>query len=103
MMIERSKYLRNQRNCSLPRHHIAVTGVFSRAMRCEDIVTARLAGVDVAQEEGRSERHRLEHGIESLIGKNCFNVHSALRKDQSAASGVAEYVDQERRKSQSSF
>jgi hypothetical protein len=55
MMIERSKYLRNQRNCSLPRHHIAVTGVFSRAMRYEDIVTARLAGVDVAQEEGRSE------------------------------------------------
>jgi hypothetical protein len=55
MMIERSKYPRNQRNCSPPRHHIAVTGVFSRVMRCEDIVTARLAGVDAAQEEGRSE------------------------------------------------
>jgi hypothetical protein len=54
-MIERSKYLRNKRNCSLPRYHIALTGVFSTVIRCEVIVTARLAGVDASQEEGRSE------------------------------------------------
>jgi len=54
-MIERSKSLRNKRICSLPRDHIAVTGVFSKVIRCEGIVTARLAGVDAAQEERRSE------------------------------------------------